>query len=196
MESETPAMSFEAYIDTQIGFKKESIAAISQSFGLQGKDAEMLYYQMILVGLGLARSCVDGCAPLHLQQVSEILGKNVRAFLMVIRAGADERESFIPQKGVGPDGDVNSYLLMHALAGQNHLLQELHANGLKWNVCSETVSRSHQNPFERNIPISHGAMSASSCFPNCISALPSKRFCWASRLHRSLKPASDLRQNG
>ncbi len=72
---------------------------------LQGKDAETLYYLMILVGLGLARSCVDGCAPLHLQQVSEILGKNVRAFLMVIRAGADERESFMPQKGVGPDGD-------------------------------------------------------------------------------------------
>jgi AcrR family transcriptional regulator len=128
MESRTPAMSFEAYIDTQIGFKEESIAAIGRSFGLQGKDAEMLYYQMILVGLGLARSCVDGGAPLHLQQVSEILGKNVRAFLMVIRAGADERESFMPQKGVGPDGDVDSYLVMHALAGQNHLLQELHAN--------------------------------------------------------------------
>ena len=128
MESETPAMSFEAYIDTQIGFKEESVAAIGQSFGLQGKDAEMLYYQMILVGLGLARSCVDGCAPLHLQQVSEILGKNVRAFLMVIRAGADERESFMPQKGVGPDGNVDSYLLMHALAGQNHLLQELRAH--------------------------------------------------------------------
>ena len=128
MESRTPAMSIEDYIDTQIGFKEESIAAIGRSFGLQGKDAEMLYYQMILVGLGLARSCVDGGAPLHLQQVSEILGKNVRAFLMVIRAGADERESFMPQKGVGPDGDVDSYLVMHALAGQNHLLQELHAN--------------------------------------------------------------------
>ena len=128
MESQTPAKSFESYIDTQIGFKEESIAAIRQSFGLQGKDAEMLYYQMTLVGLGLARSCVDGCAPLHLQQVSEILGKNVRAFLMVIRAGTDERESFMPQKGVGPDGDVDSYLLMHALAGQNHLLQELRAH--------------------------------------------------------------------
>ena len=128
MESQTPTISFESYIDPQIGVKKKSIAAISQSFGLQGKDAEMLYYQMILLGLGLARSCVDGCAPLHLQQVSEILGKNVRAFLMVIRAGADERESFMPQKGVGPDGDVDSYLLMHALAGQNHLLQELRAH--------------------------------------------------------------------
>lgn len=128
MESETPTMSFEAYIDTQIGFKEESVAAIGQSFGLQGKDAEMLYYQMTLVGLGLARSCVDGGAPLHLQQVSEILGKNVRAFLMVIRAGNDERESFMPQKGVGPDGDVDSYLLMHALASQNHLLQELRAH--------------------------------------------------------------------
>lgn len=128
MESHIPAMSFEAYIDTQIGFKEESIAAIGQSLGLQDKDAEMLYYQMILLGLGLARSCVDGCAPLHLQQVSEILGKNVRAFLMVIRAGADKRESFMPQKGVGPEGDMDSYLLMHALAGQNHLLQELRAH--------------------------------------------------------------------
>lgn len=128
MESQTPSTSFEAYLDKQIGFKEESIAAISQSFGLQGKDAETLYYQMILVGLGLARSCVDGGTPLHLQQVSEILGKNVRAFLMVIRAGADERESFIPQKGAGPNGNMDSYLLKHALAGQNHLLQELRAN--------------------------------------------------------------------
>ena len=127
IEEKVSAMSIEDYIDAHIGFKVESVAAISQSFGLQEKDAEMLYYQMILVGLGLARSCVDGGAPLHLQQVSEILGKNVRAFLMVIRAGADERESFMPQKGVGPDGDVDSYLVMHALAGQNHLLQELHA---------------------------------------------------------------------
>lgn len=128
MECRTPAMSFEAYIDTQIGFKEESLVAIGQSFGLYGKDAEMLYFQMILIGLGLARSCVDGGTLLHLQQVSEIFGKNVRAFLMVIRAGTDERESFIPQKDVGPDGDVDSYLPMHALAGQNHLLRELHAN--------------------------------------------------------------------
>jgi len=48
--------------------------------------------------------------------------------LMVIRAGSDERESFMPTKGTGPEGDVSSYLLMHALASQNHLLQELHAN--------------------------------------------------------------------
>ena len=122
------ATSFENYIDTHVGFKQESIDAINQSFSLQEKDAEMLYYQMILVALGLAHTCVKGGATLNLSQVSEILGKNVRAFLMVIRAGVDERESFMPTKGNGPEGDVSSYLLMHTLASQNHLLKELHAN--------------------------------------------------------------------
>jgi hypothetical protein len=128
MGSRTSAASFEEYIDTHIGFKEESLAAIAQSFDLHGKDAEMLYYQLLLVGLGLAHTCVEGHAPLSISQASEIIGKNVRAFLMVIRAGGDERESFMPTKGTGPEGDVNSYLLMHALASQNHLLQELHAN--------------------------------------------------------------------
>ena len=62
-----------------------------------------------------------------LRQASEIFGKNMRAFLMVIHAGVDARESFIPQKGAGPEGDIDSYLLIHSLTGQNHLLQELHA---------------------------------------------------------------------
>lgn len=128
MGSRTSAASFEEYIDTHIGFKEESLAAIAQSFDLHGKDAEMLYYQLLLVGLGLAHTCVEGHAPLSISQASEIIGKNVRAFLMVIRAGGDERESFMPTKGTGPVGDVSSYLLMHALASQNHLLQELHAN--------------------------------------------------------------------
>ena len=127
MDDKNSATSFEDYIDTQVGFKQESIAAISQSFGLQGKDAEMLYYQLMLVGIGLANTCVEGGAALSIPQVSEIFGKNVRAFLMVIRAGNDERESFMPQEGTGPEGDVESYLLIHSLAGQNHLLQELHA---------------------------------------------------------------------
>lgn len=65
---------------------------------------------------------------LHLQQVAAVLGKNVRAFLMVIRAGADERESFVPREGAGPEGDVDSYLLLHSLASQNHLIQELRSN--------------------------------------------------------------------
>jgi hypothetical protein len=59
--------------------------------------------------------------------VSEILGKNVRAFLMVIRAGNDDRERFVPNAGGGPGGEVDSYGLMHALVGQNHLLQQLRA---------------------------------------------------------------------
>ena len=45
---------------------------------------------------------------------------------MVIRAGNDDRESFMPQEGTGPEGDVESYLLIHSLASQNHLLQDLH----------------------------------------------------------------------
>ena len=128
MEEKVSAMSIEDYIEAHLGFKEESVAAISQSFNLQEKDAEMLYYQMVIVALGMAHICVEGGVPLSITQASEILGKNVRAFLMVIHAGADARESFMPTKGNGPEGDVSSYLLMHTLANQNHLLQELHAN--------------------------------------------------------------------
>ena len=127
MDDKASAASFEDYIDTRVGFKQESIAAIGQSFGLHGKDAEMLYYQLMIVGVGLAHTCVEGGAALSIPQLSEIVGKNVRAFLMVIRAGNDNRESFMPREGDGPQGDVESYLLIHSLAGQNHLLQELHA---------------------------------------------------------------------
>ena len=127
VEEKVSAVSIEDYIDAHIGFKMESVAAINQSFGLQEKDAEMLYYQMVIVALGIAHICVEGGVPLSITQASEIFGKNVRAFLMVIHAGGDARESFIPQKGPGPEGDVDSYLLMHTLTGQNHLLQELHA---------------------------------------------------------------------
>ena len=45
---------------------------------------------------------------------------------MVIRAGADEREKFVPQAGIGPGGDVDSYAMIRSLAGQNHLLERLH----------------------------------------------------------------------
>ena len=44
-------------IDTFVGFKEEYLAAIGTSFGLQGSDAEQLYYQMILIALGLAHTC-------------------------------------------------------------------------------------------------------------------------------------------
>ena len=127
MEADMPTESFENYADTYVGFKQESLAAITASFGLRGHDAEMLYYQMVLVVLGLAQASTRGGCPLSIPQASEILGKNVRAFLMVIRAGADERERFVPQAGTGPGGDVDSYVLMQTLAGQNHLLEQLHA---------------------------------------------------------------------
>ena len=127
MEADMPTESFEKYADTYVGFKQESLAAITASFGLRGHDAEMLYYQMVLVVLGLAQASTRGGCPLSIPQVSEILGKNVRAFLMVIRAGADERERFVPQAGTGPGGDVDSYVLLQTLAGQNHLLEQLHA---------------------------------------------------------------------
>ena len=127
MEEKKSAASIEDYIDAHIGFKEESVAAIGQSFCPQAKDAEMLYYQMVIVALGIAHICVEGGVPLSITQASEIFGKNVRAFLMVIHAGVDSRESFIPQKGAGPEGDIDSYLLIHSLTGQNHLLQELHA---------------------------------------------------------------------
>ena len=57
MDADTPAESFENYADTYVGFKQESLAAITASFGLPGHEAEMLYYQMVLVALGLAHAC-------------------------------------------------------------------------------------------------------------------------------------------
>ena len=126
MSNPGQAASFEDYIDKHVGFKEECLAAICKSLGLQDRDAEMLYYQMLLVAMGLAETCVEGGAQLNLGQVSEIFGKNVRAFLMVIRAGADPVESFMPSEGPGPDIDVETYLMMRPLAGQNYLLQELH----------------------------------------------------------------------
>lgn len=125
MESPTQPASYKDYIDSHVGFKAESLSAIADTFGLHGKDAETLYYQLILVAMGLASTCTGGKSPLTIPQVSEILGKNVRAFLMVIRAGNDEREGFVPNAGGGPGGEVDSYVLMRALIGQNHLLQEL-----------------------------------------------------------------------
>ena len=126
MEAQTQPASYKDYIDSNVGFKAESLSAITDTFGLQGADAETLYYQLVLVALGLASTCTGGRSPLTIPQVSEILGKNVRAFLMVIRAGNDDRERFVPNTG-GPGGEVDSYVMMHALVGQNHLLQELRA---------------------------------------------------------------------
>ena len=125
MESQSQHVSYKDYIDSHVGFKAESLSAIADTFGLHGKDAETLYYQLILVALGLASTCTGGKSPLTIPQASEILGKNVRAFLMVIRAGNDEREGFVPNAGGGPGGEVDSYVLMQALVGQNHLLQQL-----------------------------------------------------------------------
>ena len=127
MDADTPASSYKDYIDTHVGFKEECITAIRASFSLENPDAELLYYQMVLVALGLAQTCTRGGNTLSIPQASEILGKNVRAFLMVIRAGADDREKIIPGAGSGPIGDVDSYATLHTLTGQNHLLQQLHA---------------------------------------------------------------------
>ena len=127
MEAKMQPASYKDYIDSYVGFKSESLSAIANTFGLHGEDAETLYYQLILVAIGLASTCTTGRSGLTFPQVSEILGKNVRAFLMVIRAGNDERERFVPNTGVGPGGEVDSYGLMHALVGQNHLLKQLRA---------------------------------------------------------------------
>jgi hypothetical protein len=127
MESPTQSASYKDYIDSYVGFKAESLSAITDTFGLPEKEAEMLYYQLVLVALGLASTCTVGRSPLTIPQISEILGKNVRAFLMVLRAGEDAREGFVPNAGGGPGGEVDSYLLMHALVGQNYLLQQLRA---------------------------------------------------------------------
>ncbi len=128
MEADAPVKSLENYVDTYIGFKEECLAAIEMSLGLARHESEMLYYQMVILALGLAHSCTRGGCELSIPQVSEILGKNVRAYLMTIRAGADEREKYVPRADAGPGGDVDSYALMQTLAGQNHLLEQLHAS--------------------------------------------------------------------
>ncbi len=125
MDADTPASSYNDYIDTHVGFKEECISAIRASFSLENPDAELLYYQMVLMALGLAQTCSLGGSTLSIPQVSEILGKNARAILMVIRAGADDREKYIPGAGAGPGGDVDSYAILHTLTGQNYLLQQL-----------------------------------------------------------------------
>ena len=127
MESQTQSTSYKDYIDSYVGFKAESLAAITDTFGLPEKESEMLYYQLVLVALGIAATCTSGKSQLSIPQVSEILGKNVRAFLMVLRAGEDARAGFVPNAGEGPDGEVDSYALLHTLVGQNHLLQEFRA---------------------------------------------------------------------
>ena len=86
MEAQTQPASYKDYIDSYVGFKAESLSAIADTFGLHGEDAETLFYQLILVAMGLASTCTSGRSGLTIPQVSEILGKNVRAFLMVIRA--------------------------------------------------------------------------------------------------------------
>ena len=125
MDSQSQPASYRDYIDSHVGFKAESLSAIAGTFDLHGKDAETLYYQLVLLAMGLASTCTVGKSPLTIPQASEILGKNVRAFLMVIHAGNDEREGFVPSIGEGPGGEVDSYVLMQALVGQNHLLQQL-----------------------------------------------------------------------
>ena len=61
-----PTGTFKDYIDTFVGFKEECLAAIGTSFGLQGSDAEQLYYQMILIALGLAHTCTRGGSTLSI----------------------------------------------------------------------------------------------------------------------------------
>lgn len=129
IKGDTPSTSFEEFIDTRVGFKQECLEAIGKSFFLQGREALMLYYQMVIVAMGLAQTCMEGGVSLHLSQAADILGKNVRAFLMVIHAGADERERYIPGEGKGPEGDIGSYsgmTLEDTLMWQNHLLEQLH----------------------------------------------------------------------
>ena len=104
MEAQTQPTSYKDYIDTYIGFKEESISAITDTFGLQEEDAEMLYYQLILVALGLALTCTGGKSPITIPQVSEILGKNAS-----VRIGSLH---------FGTSGEVEERLGEMAIAGR------------------------------------------------------------------------------
>ena len=130
MQPALAATSFRDYVDKYVGYKELSLAAITQTIGLKEKDAESLYYQMIYLALGLAGIMITGAFPHSIGAASEIFGKSFRALVMEIKAGADAREAYIPSKGTGPRGSVDSYVdsgaMMHALISQNHLLASLH----------------------------------------------------------------------
>ena len=54
LQSEGPVESFRDYIDRFVGLKKECVDAIRASAGLQEPEAETLYYETLMVGMGLA----------------------------------------------------------------------------------------------------------------------------------------------
>lgn len=162
MKQDKPMASREEYIDTHVGFKEESIAAIVNTFGLASNEAEALYYHLVTVALGLAFVINEGNCTMSIGQVAEVMGKSVRAYLMEIHAGADAREGFVPGEGSGPRGDVGSYvdkgleniqkqthmLLLNTLISQNILLKELHKSpryvrDTEW----AELERVHRNTF-------------------------------------------------
>lgn len=137
---DTASESIQDFIDTHVGFKEECVSAIRSSTGLSEENAAAMYYETFTLGLGMAFAVVEGHCPLNIREASEMLGRGFRAFLLEINAGADERIGFIPQKGAGPRGSVDSYvdkgmegirrhahlLMLNTLVSQNRLLQELH----------------------------------------------------------------------
>lgn len=132
MRPTVPTTSFQDYIEKTVGYKAECMTAIIETFGLKGKEAEVLYFQMLYLALGLAGIMITGSFSHPLRDAAEIFGKSIRAFVMEIKAGSDAREAFIPSAGPGPKGSVGSYIdsgaMMHALVSQNHLLASLHAS--------------------------------------------------------------------
>ena len=149
MESKMPPTSYKEYIDAYVGFKAESLSAIAETFGLQVDEAEMLYYQLVLVALGLASTCTCGGSQLTIPQVSEILGKNVRAFLMVIHAGNDAREGFVPNAGEGPAGERIICSRGFVPSPATFRMK----NGPNWNGCSEIHQTSGPNLSGKRITI-------------------------------------------
>lgn len=140
MMQDSPSRSLQEFIDTHVGFKDECVAALMESVKLNEKEAQTIYYELVPVALGLAFAIVSGSCPMNIREASGIIGKNFRAFLLEIRAGADERVDFVPREGEGPRGEIYSYtgpvnedfrqhshkMILHTLVSQNRLLQELH----------------------------------------------------------------------
>lgn len=141
MERDSGSADFREFVDGFAG-KERILDAIEQSFGLKGENAETLYYQLLYLGIGLASIITSGSCRPSIGQASEILGKACRACLMEIKAGADERERYVPSEGAGPEGKVSSYvdkgmkiiqkqtnqLMLNTLVSQNYLLARLHDN--------------------------------------------------------------------
>jgi len=124
------------------GHKEQILDAIEGTFKCNREQSYVLYKSLWPLLFGLASIAVNKTFNLTIEQASTVLGVNLRAHLLSIKSGQDERSSFVPSSQNGPDGKVEEYIdkgmhqiarknndiMLHTLIGQNRLLKALHAS--------------------------------------------------------------------